>query len=164
MSEIFIARPADLLRRQMGPRGEQAAWFEAGMMAMALEILTVIKTVESLPIVDEGARQETVSVLHTLLMDLDVMEKADELYARLNEARKPKFVAEPYVQQPDADDVEPPRSSLDPSRASLLASQLRAEQELLDTDALPGSDQTTDPASSESEPQEDGEASSTPSS
>ena len=139
----FIARPTrvliDYLTQEVGsePRME----FNLGRLAMALEIITVVKTIED-EVVPMLAlqREEIVSVLTTLLRDQDLAEVAEEWYERLNQWRNVSFVPEPSLAR--SDDVG--FLSL-PSRA-VPSSRLEALREatalLGDTDAPTHSDQS----------------------
>jgi len=123
--------------------------YQYGMLAMALEIVTVIKTLEALPVTSVGTREESISVLHTLLQETGLDIYAYEWYERLDDWRRPKFVPDAELPHsgPSAEQL-PPMST---SRASLLASQLLAEQETAYTDVPSGSDQTMDPPLDESD-------------
>lgn len=135
----YILNPSRDLKRLM----KMSTEYDYGMLGMALEILTVIKTIEDLPVIDQGARIETVSVLYTLLSDLDMLEAATETYEKLSEARRVRFVAEP----PHAYGA---------GRHDAFAASLRAAQHqtllVPDSDgAQPDSGQRTDPPSGESD-------------
>lgn len=101
MSSVFMMDPTSIfkkfLRYNNRPVDYQAG-FEAGMLAMALELITVVKTEESLP----TAHEETISTVYTLLSGMGLDEIATEWYERLNDWRKPTFVPEPW---PGATDV-----------------------------------------------------------
>jgi len=151
VSEIdftYIMRPSELFKQYLGEMMHETQ-FQYGMLGMALEIVTVIKTLESLPTASVGTRQETISVLHTLLQDLHLDEYAYEWYDRLNDWRRPKFLPEPasVALSPGLERIVgadvPPLPEL-PALASQLASDLGLGQEPEHTDAQPGIDQTTD--------------------
>ncbi len=94
----FIQSPSKLLLEYLIKRGMVAGKrerrvFEAGILAMGLEIVTVLKTLEGIPITSEAARAETESVLHTLLVEMGIADHVYELYGNLDEWRKPKFRA-----------------------------------------------------------------------
>lgn len=139
----YILNPSRELKRAL----KMSTEYDYGMLGMALEILTVIKTIEELPVIDQGARSETVSVLYTLLSDLELLEVAEDAYARLAEVRRVRFVAEPEVEQPQRDAVVPPLAGRDAALASLLAAQHQTLQAPDSADAQPGSDRKTDPPS-----------------
>lgn len=91
---MFLARPTVELRKFLKFSSlEQWRAFESGRLAMALEILTVVKTLE-----DERVpmlalqRAEIISVLETLLVDQGLDEVADRWYGWLGKFRQPKFV------------------------------------------------------------------------
>jgi hypothetical protein len=104
---------------------------------MALEILTVIKTPEEelVPML-ALSREETISVLTTLLRDQDLAEVADEWYEQLSLWRLPVFVPEP----------SPARSDLSEGLTAVPSSRLEALRDALaldgSTHALPDSDQS----------------------
>jgi hypothetical protein len=108
---------------------DRILWYNLGQLSLALHIITVIKTLESLPVVTEGGRQEAIAVLQTILTDLDLADDAYELYEKLGEWRRPTFEAEPspegtsgagveWTQAPrlhglsSPDDVQPGRPAL----------------------------------------------------
>ena len=43
--------------------------FKHGQLAVGLEIVTLIRTLESLPVVSEAEREGTIATLHTLLRE-----------------------------------------------------------------------------------------------
>lgn len=92
---VFIKDPSRLLwaylARNAHTQESALDWFLLGQMAMALEVITVIKSLEGIPIVSDRGRVETISVLQTLLVDTDMADHAYDLYEELNEWRKPRF-------------------------------------------------------------------------
>lgn len=94
----YIADPTSVLlqflKREHGlkPRRE----FQLGRLAMALELLTVIKTLEDelVPML-VMRRMEIISVLETFLLEQDLDERAKDWYDALNLWRQPSFVREP---------------------------------------------------------------------
>jgi len=150
MSELsYIMRPSEVFKLYLSEKmtvPEDAIQF--GMLAMGLEIVTVIKTLEALPTTAVGTREETISVLHTLLKDVGLDLYAYEWYERLNDWRRPSFVPahEPEHTEPSEPQIPP----LSLAHASLLASRLRSEQDLESTSSPEHSDLPTDPASAES--------------
>lgn len=99
----YMANPSQVLFEYLerlpgkDPAGGWKKWWEYGQLAMALEMVTLIKNLEELPVATDIGRQETISALHTLLqgMGLDVL--AWETYDQLCEWRRPKFVADDGV-------------------------------------------------------------------
>lgn len=113
-------------------------WYSFGQASMALHIITVIKTLESLPVVTEHARQETISALQTILTDLDMADESYELYERLGNWRMPTFDREPSPPGTSdagvhADWIQVPRSpgpsSLDASSRGRAAPSARLLEE-----------------------------------
>lgn len=141
----FISRPSALLRRLLRPSNSELAWFRHGQLSIALEILTGIKILEQLPIADERSRHEAISVLISLLVDLDLYDEAVKVYEELNEARRPSFQPEPspqasadaaYAAAPD-----PVSAPLDPEHWRLLGdSRSGTLWERRDPDGPPTSD------------------------
>lgn len=74
---------------------DRILWYNLGQLSMALHIITVIKTLEQLPVVTDHGRQEAISALQTILTELDLADDAYELYEKLGEWRKPTFEPEP---------------------------------------------------------------------
>jgi hypothetical protein len=150
MSELsYIMRPSEVFKAYLSEKmtvPEDAIQF--GMLAMSLEVVTVIKTLESLPTTAVGTREETISVLHTLLQDVGLDVYAYEWYERLNDWRRPSFV--PVHEPEHIEPSEPQLPPLSPARASLLASTLLAEQGLESTDVPEHSDLLTDQPLAES--------------
>jgi hypothetical protein len=72
--------------------------FDYGRVAMALEIVSKIKLLESLPVTTEYGRQEAISALHTILVETGLAESVYDLYEQLNDWRRPKFAPS---QQPE---------------------------------------------------------------
>lgn len=95
---MFISRPTEVLKaflqqeQGLKPRME----FTLGRLSMALEIITVIKTLEDeiVPMLSLQ-RAEIVSVLHTLLRDQNLAESAMGWYEALTLWRQPAFSDEP---------------------------------------------------------------------
>lgn len=120
----YMSRPTEVLKTYLkeydliGGTRKNSGWI-LGRLSMALEILTVIKTLEDelVPMLTIN-RSETISVLRTLLRDLDFEETAEEWYERLCEWRKPTFVSVPFAglegpvspssEQREPDDDHPP--------------------------------------------------------
>lgn len=93
--EDFMSRPAKVFTAYIQLSRESEGAFQLGMLGMALEIITRIKVLESLPVTTEVGRQEAITVLQTMLTELGISDYAYEWYERLSEWRRPKF-------QPDA--------------------------------------------------------------
>jgi hypothetical protein len=72
--------------------------YEAGVMGMALELITVAKTVEAIPSEDPALPEEVISTIYTLLNGLGLTEQAQLWYERTADWRKPRFVPD----EPDA--------------------------------------------------------------
>jgi hypothetical protein len=141
----YIARPTEVLKsyleqvQGLKPRME----FTLGRLSMALEMITVIKTIEDelVPMLTLQ-RHEVISVLQTLLKDQDLAEPAMEWYEALTLWRQPVFV------RPDAEHL---LSDLADGLAS-LGGGLQAALVLAEgTRALHGDDQSPAPASGESD-------------
>ncbi len=123
--------------------------YEAGIMAMALELITVAKTVESLPYEDELVPEEIVSTIYTLLNGMDLTEHATLWYERTSEWRRPKLVADELVSvQPDTVSPEqlsllprPPRdgAGVSPLGAAARLGTLHAQQPTDQSPGLPSS-------------------------
>src|SRR4249920_2022226 len=65
--------------------------FGHGQLALGLEVVSLIRTLESFPVVNVAEREGTVATLHTLLREQG-LENAYEAYEMLAEWRKPRFV------------------------------------------------------------------------
>lgn len=145
----YISRPTqvlkDFLEQQQGlkPRME----FTLGRLAMALEMITVIKTMEDelVPMLSLQ-RNEIISVLQTLLRDQDLAEPAMEWYEALTLWRQPVFSDELDAEREDTADAEHLLSMLVDGLAS-LGGGLQAARVLAEgTRALQGSDQSPVPS------------------
>lgn len=128
----FMADPSKVFRRYLKATPSEERWYQYGMLAMSLEIITRIKVLESLPVTTEIGRQESITVLYTMLREIGIEEIAFEWYDRLSEWRKPKIrrlsLAEQLEHALEGDVVSdvpggPLRPSLPRSHASLLASE-----------------------------------------
>jgi hypothetical protein len=73
--------------------------FDYGRLALGLEVVTLIRTLESLPVVNDAEREGTVACLATLLREQG-LEDAYEVYDRLNDWRRVRF--EPLPPATDA--------------------------------------------------------------
>src|SRR5262245_54266654 len=93
MSVSYISHPSRLFRRLLRPSVSEFEWYRYGQLSIGLEIVTQIKSLESLPVVSELGRQEAVSALTSLLMDMDLYDDSVNLYERLSETRRLSFEA-----------------------------------------------------------------------
>jgi hypothetical protein len=95
LSEAFIANPTTVLMAYM--RGNQIkASFAHGQLAVGLEVVSLIRTLESIPVVSEQEKEGTIATLHTLLREQG-LEGAYEAYDALADWRKVRFVPEPSL-------------------------------------------------------------------
>lgn len=94
LPEGFMAEPAKVLHGYVTSGGMTLSEFgyQIGALSVALEIITRIKLLESLPITTEVGRQEAITVLQTMLTELGISDLAYEWYEKLSEWRKPKFI------------------------------------------------------------------------
>lgn len=89
MDEAFMADATKVLLAYM--KSEQIpTGFGYGQLAVGLEIVSLIRTLESFPVVNDAERQGTVATLHTLLREQG-LENAYEAYEMLAEWRRIKF-------------------------------------------------------------------------
>jgi hypothetical protein len=90
----FMERPTDVLRSYMAAQGIDAEEAERllrmGRIAMALEVMTVVKMLEEFQLLSENERM--ISVLITLLTDQDLLGVATAYYEDLSEWRRIKAV------------------------------------------------------------------------
>lgn len=140
---------------------EDSETFFMGRMAMALEVVGVIRVIEGFPdFMAPLDRAVAVNVLRTFLRDQD-LTVADEVYDQLSALRRPVFVPEPLLEHsvepsdaPDPQDRSDGSSSLDASLAGVdsRTARLRA---LLDsrrgrgTETIDGLEESSASASSE---------------
>ena len=85
--EVFMERPTEVYREWLH-RGMIVPRFEEGRMAMALEIISLRKSLEAVGIMGKGV---TIGALDTLLADQELLDEADALYVELCEWRKIRF-------------------------------------------------------------------------
>lgn len=118
--------------------------FRLGRLSLALEVITVIKTLEDERVPTMAlSKEETISVLQTLLQDCGLAEEAMEWYDRLSEWRRPKFVAENGPSPSRTSDALPPPSDAhaslgeSPRRAPSLDEHTRALEHLRRSPAPP---------------------------
>lgn len=97
----FMANPSSVLweylERSVRAPVDERDMFMYGQLALALEIVSLIKNLESYPVVTELGRQEAISALHTLLVEKGLADQAYEVYDVLCEWRRPKFDRIPVV-------------------------------------------------------------------
>lgn len=88
----FIRNPSSLLRRRIKRKAELIA-FDIGRMAMAFELMTQIRILESQTVFSVVEVQPLIAALHTILVDtgLDGPEMWEQ-YDRLSASRRPVFV------------------------------------------------------------------------
>ena len=112
----FMRDPVGVLLQRLEPREWERAWFDHGVIALALELVTRIKLLEDVAVTTERERQAIISALQTILTDLELAPGIYELYDELSRWRQPRFV-------PDAPFPEPSRRESDgagdPSRLGL---------------------------------------------
>lgn len=95
MTEEFMKRPTDVLLMAVGAMSqEEMSAFRLGRMAMGLELITVIRSLEGIPALDEGMTAAVVASLETLLVDQRLTD-AYTLYDVLSASRRPVFVPVP---------------------------------------------------------------------
>lgn len=87
--ETFMARPTDVLKVYMRSRNLPRS-FEYGQLAMGLEVVSLIRTLESIPVVNDAEREGTIATLYTLLRECD-LEDVFDLYERLSTWRRVKI-------------------------------------------------------------------------
>lgn len=93
MEDSFIAHPTELYLRWLQGglyKGPPGVAFQFGRRAMALELITVYRTLEAL---DDGdvmhlGIPEALSLIQTLLIDQGLWDSANELYDELCEWRR----------------------------------------------------------------------------
>lgn len=84
--EVFIQRPTEVYRAYLTAYEAEVGWAE-GRMAMALEVITVRKSLQAVGMLTPGMT----STLDSLLADQGLLDEADALYDELNEWRKTKI-------------------------------------------------------------------------
>jgi hypothetical protein len=90
VDEAFMRRPTEVLRSYLATHKEaDERSFELGRVAMALEIVTVMRVLEEYELIAEHERM--ISILQTLLRDQDLEDYATEWYEMLNEWRRIKL-------------------------------------------------------------------------
>jgi hypothetical protein len=117
MASEFIARPTQLLCRLLRIHPNDRV-FMAGRMSVALEIVTVMRTLDEIPSVMLPNETAVVqSVLQTLLVDQDLIH-ASVVYDELSATRRPVFVPVPSHEGSVASGGPPSSSSVDEEPAS----------------------------------------------
>jgi hypothetical protein len=98
---VFIENPSRVLTAYLKAKGLKSAYchpaYDCGRLAMALEIITQIKALESLPVVSDLGRQEAVTALYAVLTETGFEDEAYRWYEMLGEWRRPKFQGIPVV-------------------------------------------------------------------
>ena len=89
MTEVFMARPTEVLEEYIVSQGMTRS-FEMGQLAMALEVVSLIRTLESLPVVSDEEKEGTIATLYTLVREND-LEGAFNAYEQLNSWRQVSF-------------------------------------------------------------------------
>lgn len=92
----YIWRPGEVWRKYLKSAdvAYDEASFQLGAMYVTLEMLSHMKMLEERAVVSEWGRQEAVSTLHTLLLQLNLADETYAMYDRLIRWRQPRFVAE----------------------------------------------------------------------
>jgi hypothetical protein len=120
----FVATPRDVLER-ICPELPRNQFYQTGQLAVALELLTVIKTLTEI----EGLEDPTTaSVVQTLLSDLGLLDDALELYEALGEVNVTRLVSLPLHEPSLVDSADVGADLTDvsgPSAPPRTASQVR---------------------------------------
>jgi len=98
VSEGFMADATSVLMAYMG-QNQMRMDFKYGRLAVGLEVVSLIRTLESIPVVNVNEREGTVATLHTLLREQG-LEDAYELYDGLAKWRQVTFVSDRAPSQP----------------------------------------------------------------
>jgi hypothetical protein len=135
----YMKDPSDVFKKFLEYDLRSHEWqggYQAGVMAMALELITVAKTIEALPSENPAIPEEIISTIYTLLNGMDLTEQASVWYDRVADWRRPKFVGdEPsLVGIADVGQLSLP---LDPEHASSRVSPLGAAARLGTLHAVP---------------------------
>src|SRR5215831_16584561 len=86
----FMSHPSDVLLMAWG--NVVGSEYQLGRLAMALEVITSIRSIEDVPVLDERCKASVVAALETLIVDQE-LEDAYTLYAELCEWRRLKFLS-----------------------------------------------------------------------
>lgn len=89
--EAYMARPTEVYRAWLSRTGaiREDVGFEEGRLAMAMEIITVRKSLQAVGMLTT----EMVSTMDALLADQGLIDTAERMYEELCEWRKVKVVA-----------------------------------------------------------------------
>jgi hypothetical protein len=143
MAVVFMSHPTAVLRQYLKrypPREDLL--FGMGRLSMALEIMTQIKVLESLPYTQLTV--QLASAFRTLLVDTDMADEAEKWYERLDAWRTPKFVEDHGISS-----VRGGVSALVAPEGALVRSRRHHSSLALHHD--PGTDMTFDATSSSEE-------------
>lgn len=122
--------------------------YEAGVMGMALELITVAKTVEAIPSENPALPEEVISTIYTLLNGLGLTEQAQLWYERTADWRRPRFVPdEPSPSPVGADDAAQLSLLPNPPHDAEPFSPLGVAAQPHTPLVQPGYGQSSDPAS-----------------
>jgi len=124
--------------------------YQLGRLAMALEVITSIRSIEDVPVLDEHCKATVVAALETLIVDQD-LEDAYTLYAELCDWRQVRFV--PDVSLPGTGAIDVALFAVDDESASPDAALEEADSRTAKTRALTELHRSQD-ASPTSEPEE----------
>ena len=122
----FMRRPTETMVSFMAtvsgvPEERMRRVLQLGRIAMAMELMTVVQIIDEYSLLP--SKQDTISVIQTLIVDQDLLEDADEWYKRLSEWRRIKLDLDENGSVRDAvyedPDVQPsgdvtPRGALPP--------------------------------------------------
>lgn len=111
-----------------------------GRIAMAMEVMTVAQLIEDYSLLP--TKEDTISVLQTLIIDQELLEDADAWYKTLSQWRRIKLDPDVHGSVQPASDDSHPDAQPSPD-ASPRGAPLRHEQ----LDALLDTGQTKDPPS-----------------
>src|SRR5262245_35382818 len=92
MTDAFMADAAAVYKAYLTAQRVRPT-YALGRLEMGLEVVSLIRTLESFPVVNEAEREGTVATLHTLLREQG-LENAYEVYDELANWRRPVFVPE----------------------------------------------------------------------
>ena len=92
MSESFMADATSVLMAYMQAQKVRPT-FAYGQLAVGLEVVSLIRTLESFPVVNVAEKEGTIATLHTLLREQG-LENAYEAYEMLAEWRRVRFVSD----------------------------------------------------------------------
>lgn len=94
MPTVFMSHPSQVLMQYLasGERMGKMTAYQAGKLSVALELLTQIKILHSMPLTEDSASLE--GALQGFLVDQGLMDDAERWYERLDAWRTPTFVRE----------------------------------------------------------------------